>query len=374
MGRGSRGSGHYDPEEDYEYEDERRPRRRPHPPSSRSYRRYSYPQHRRRVWPLLLAGCGMGILFTVAAAAVVVFLAFRSSQSHPLGSSHTFTQEDSVQVPISSIAQMQICNKIGNVMVQVDPGARATTVMTKKIVHMSSQSDADQEFKRIMVAVQPPATINDALTCTKPAITPTSAAPNAIAASNASSNALTVNVTMPDGNGMMNTTSDAVDIVIKIPQNALPADGPTMLLNVEAPVGDITIDGLSGILNVKGSTGNVSIKHAILANGSRIETGQGNITFNGLITVPPGSTAPTRYFIQDEQGNIDVTLPANTNITVDANTNVGAIHSEFAVPVNNNGGPVNYHGPLDPAASNVSPAVLVLDVSTGDVNIHKAAS
>jgi len=321
----------------------------------------------------------MGILFTVAAAAIVVFLAFRTSQGHPLslgpmGSPHTFTKEDSVQVPISSIAQMQICNKIGNVMVQVDPGAHATTVMTQKIVHMSSQSDADQEFKRITVAVQPPTTINDALTCTKPATTPTSTTTNATVASNAPGNALTINVAMPDGNDMMNTTSDAVDIVVKIPQNALPADGPTMLLNVEAPVGDITIDGLSGTLNVKGSTGNVSIKHAILASGSRIETGQGNITFNGLIMVPPDPATPTRYFIQDEQGNIDVTLPANTNITVDANTNVGAIHSEFAVPVNNNGGPVNYHGPLDPAAGNASPSVLVLDVSTGDVNIHKATS
>jgi hypothetical protein len=368
MGRGSRGSEQYDPEEDYEYEYERRPRR------------HSSPRRRRRVWPFLLAGCGMGILFTVGAAAVVVFLAFRTSQGHPLplgpmGSSHSFTKEESVQVPITSIAQMQICNKIGNVTVQVDPGARSTTVTTRKTVHASNQSDADQEFSRIIVAVQPPTTINDALTCTKNTITPApTSATGASAAPDASSNALTVNVTMPSSNTMMNATSDAVDIAIKIPQNTLPTNGPTMQLNVEAPVGDITIDGLSGILNVKGSTGNVSIKHAILASGSRVETGQGNVTFNGLIMAPTDATTPTRYMIQDEQGNIDVTLPANTNITVDANTNVGAIHSEFAIPVNNNGGPVNYHGPLDPAAGNTSPAVLVLDVSTGDVNIHKAPS
>src|SRR5881394_3252640 len=131
MGRGSRGPGKYNPEEDYEYEYERRPRRRPYPHSSRSHRDHAYPRRRRRVWPLLLAGCGMGILFTVAAAAVVVFLAFRTSQGHPLplgpmSALHTFTKEDSVQAPISSIAQMQICNKIGNVTVQVDPGARTT--------------------------------------------------------------------------------------------------------------------------------------------------------------------------------------------------------------------------------------------------------
>jgi hypothetical protein len=246
--------------------------------------------------------------------------------------------------------------------------------MTKKIVHVNSQADAEQEFKRIMVAVQPPATINNSLTCTKPAITPTPSATDAPAATNVSGSALTVNVTMPDGNTMMNTTSDAVDITIKIPQNVLPANGPTMLLNVEAPVGDITIDGLSGLLNVKGSTGDVSIKHAILANGSRIETGQGNVTFNGLLMTSPDAVAPSRYYIMDEQGTIDVTLPANTNITVDANTNVGAIHSEFAIPVKNNGGPVSYHGPLDPAAGNASPEVFVLDVSTGDVNIHKASS
>lgn len=323
---------------------------------------------------MLLAGCGMGMLFTVAAAAVVVFLAFRASQGNPIsfgpmGTPHTFTKEDSIQVPISAIAQIQICNKIGDVIVQVDPGAHATTVMTKKIVHVNSQSDADQEFKRIMVAVQPPTTINEALTCTKAAITPTPSATSAAT----TGNALTVNVTMPDGNGMMSTTSDAVDIVIKIPQNALPTDGPTMLLNVEVPVGNITIDGLSGILNVKGSTGDVKINHAILANGSRIETGQGNVTFNGLLLASPAAGTPSRYYIQDEQGNIDVTLPANSNITIEANTNVGAIRSEFPIPVNNNGGPVNYRGPLDPAAGNASPSVLVLDVSTGDVKIHKAA-
>ncbi len=148
-----------------------------------------------------------------------------------------------------------------------------------------------------------------------------------------------------------------------------------MLVNIEAPIGDITLDGLGGLLNIRGSNGNVNVNHAILLDGSHIETGQGNVTFNGLLVVPTDGQTPARYMISSEQGMIDVTLPGNTNVILDTNTNVGNIHSEFNAPIQGGGSNgVNYYGPLDTttAATTTPTAVLSIDVSSGNVNIHKA--
>jgi hypothetical protein len=317
----------------------------------------------------------------VIAAAVVVFLAFRAAQSGGTGigiaginNAQVFTQQATQTIPLAalpSIAQMQICDKIGNVTVMVDPTAQQTIVTTVKSVHAMSQSAADQEFQRIAVEVQPPGMVKNALTCAKPQPTAT---PSANGTTSSSASALTVNVTIPDGEGLLRSSSDAVDIKISLPKQVLPSAGPNMLLNIEAPVGDIHVDGLSGVLTIKGSTGNITVDHAILADGSHIETDQGNVNFNGLLAAPSGPNAQARYILQSEQGNIDVTLPANTNVILDANTNVGAINSEFPLDIKNTGGPVNFHGPLNPSAGTQPPATLVLDVSTGSVNIHKAQS
>ncbi len=322
---------------------------------------------------------------TVIGAAIVVFAAFRASQGQgdisigPVGGGlQTFTHEETTQVILpSALSQIQVCDKIGNISIQVDPNATNATVKSKKIVHKNTQSDANQAFGKIAVEVQPPATITNPLTCTRPQGTPTPPStpttPTATSVDNTGANTLTVNVTIPDSDGLLRTTSDAVDLSITLPQKALPQDNiASLLLDIEAPVGAITVDGVSGSLQVSGGTGNVKISHAVLAPGSRIGTAQGNVTFNGwlLPANPPDPNA--RYVLQSEKGNIDVTLPDNTNVTLDANTNVGAIHSEFPIDVNNDGGPVNYHGPLNSQAPSQAAAKLILDVSTGNVNIHKS--
>jgi hypothetical protein len=96
------------------------------------------------------------------------------------------------------------------------------------------------------------------------------------------------------------------------------------------------------------------------------------VTFDGWLLPPDPPDTNARYVLQSEKGTIDVTLPDNTNVTLDANTNVGAIHSEFPITVNNNGGPVNYHGPLNSNAPSQAVATLYLDVSTGNINAHKS--
>jgi hypothetical protein len=318
------------------------------------------------------------MVVTVLGAAAIVFLAVRASQGGapgigPLGGLHEFAREETTQVALSPVTQIQICDKIGNISLKVDPNVPTTTVKTKKIVHKASQADADQAFERIIVEVEPPGTVTSPLTCSKsgPQATPTSSSTSSSATGNAET--LTVNVTIPDSEGLLRTTRDAVDVTITVPQRALPDDIASMLINIEAPVGNITIDGFSGVMKVNGSTGNVKVTHGVLAAGSQIATAQGNVSFDGWLLPPAKDVRWPRYLLQSEKGNIDVTLPGNTNVTLDANINIGTIQSDFPIKVHNsNGDPVNYHGPLNTQAGPPTATKLVLDVSTGNITIHRS--
>jgi hypothetical protein len=328
--------------------------------------------------PALLAGCALGVVLAVFAAAVVVFLAIRSSQGlgvTPLpipiigGGIRTFTHEDTQQVSLSALTHLQVCNKIGNVAIRVDPSANTTTVTTKKIVHVSSQSEANQEFGRILVEVQPPGTITQPLTCmgTQATSTPTPSQAG-------TTNSLVVNVTLPDSNSLAHSTNDSVDVTVTLPPNVLPSStAPTFLLNVGAAVGNITIDGISGELNIRGSSGDVNVSHATLADNSHLSTGEGNVIFNGMLALPSDTTTQAMFYLQSENGNVDVTLPSSTNVILDANTNVGKITSDFPISVQDpGGGSQSYHGPLTSSVGTPPASELVLDVSTGNVTIHKA--
>ncbi|TMC22450.1 MAG: hypothetical protein E6J34_06175 [Chloroflexi bacterium] len=368
----------YQPEDSYHYHHAAPPRtarRRPAPPRTR-------PRRKRRSWPALLAGCGLGIVATVVLAiAAVLFFVIRLPQQNGLGipglgNPKTFTRDSSTQVPLTTISSIQICNKIGNVSVKVDPNANGVTVQHTKMVKAATQAEAEQEFTRMAVEIQPPNNLSNALTCTKrqtPSTQTTSLATPTTSGSNPD-NALIVNVTMPNTTNFLQASSHAVDITVKLPQAALPASGSFMQLDVEDAIGDIAMDGLSGVFNLRGGAGNVKVEHAILADNSHLETRQGDVLFNGLIEISKNANQSFRYFMQSEQGNLNVTLSGNPNVTLDANTNVGAIHSDFPINVNNNGGPVNYHGPLDPTVGTALGASLILDVSTGNIKINQAVA
>ncbi len=356
-----------------EYEHEQRPRRRRPPPGQYPPRR-----RRRRVWPVLLAGCGLGVLITVLAAAVIVLLAIRSTQgsgisSIPIiGSTKTFTKEDTTQVQLSTISQMQVCDKIGNVSIQVDPTASVPSVTTTRIVHTSSQAAADQEFQRIAVAVQPPGTITNPLTCTQSQPTAAATGTPTSTPNGSASSALTVNVTLPSSNGLLQADSDAVNIAIILPQSALPSDGPTMQLDVEAPVGNIAINGISGYMNVTGDKGNIQVSNGVLTGGSQLVTDMGNVTFKGILGSPINATAQNNFYhISSGQGNIDVTLPATTNVNVDTYTNQGKITSDFTIPLQNSDGGMTYQGALNTASTPISDVTLVIHMNLGNITIHK---
>jgi hypothetical protein len=366
-----------------EYEYERRPRRRRPPPDERLPRR-----RRRRVWPLLLAGCGLGVFLTVLAAAIIVFIAIRTTQGNSfgalpiIGGAKSYTKEDTTQVQLSTISQIQVCDKIGNVSIQVDPTASTPAVTTTKIVHMNSQAAADQEFQRIGVEVQPPGTITDPLTCTQsqPTTVPTGATttstptgtPATSTANGSASSALTVNINLPTSNGLLQADSDTVNIAIILPLSVLPPDGPTMQLDVEAPVGNISIDGISGMMNVIGDKGNIQVSNGVLTGGSQLITDLGNITFNGTLGSPTNATAQNNFYhISSGQGNIDVTLPAITNVNLDTYTNQGKISSEFTIPLQDSNGGMTYQGPLNTASSPTPDITLVVHMNLGNITIHK---
>lgn len=355
----------WDDETPYEYEE---------PPRRRVRRK-----RRRRVLPTLLGGCALGIVLTVFAAAIVVFLAVRSSQgmgNTPLpipiigGGIHTFTHEDTQTVTLTALTQLQVCNKIGNVSIRADPTATTINVTTKKTAQANSQSDADQEFRRILVEVQPPGTITQPSSCTT---VPTTSTPTTSSSDTTSS--LVVNVTLPATQGLLHSNTDSVDVTVTLPPNLLPTStGPaTFVLNIGVAAGNITVDGISGVLNIRGSSGDVTVSNASLADNSHLSTGEGNITFNGMLTLPTDTTAIARFYLQSEHGNIDVTLPGTTNVTLDTNTNVGKITSDFPITIQDlGGGSQGYHGPLIPSAGPAPASTLILDVSTGNVTLHKA--
>jgi hypothetical protein len=358
-----------------EYDYERRPRRRrPPPPDQRP------PRRRRRVWPLLLAGCGLGVFITVLAAAIIVFLAIRTSQGSNFGSlpivggATLYTKEDTTPVQLSTISQIQVCDKIGNVSIQVDPTASTAVVKTTKMVHVNNKTAANQEFQRIGVEVQPPGTITNTLTCTRsqPTTPPTVAAgtPTPTPTSGTASNALTVNVDLPTSNGLLQADSDAVNIAIILPQSVLPSDGPSMQLDIEAPVGNIDISGVSGLMNIIGDKGNIQVSKGILTGGSQLITDLGNVTFNGILG-RPATDQNNFYHVSSGQGNIDVTLPATTNVNLDTYTNQGKISSEFTLPLQNNSGGMTYQGPLNTTISPTQDITLVIHMNLGNITIHK---
>src|SRR5436853_1293902 len=189
----------YEQDEEYE-EDEEPPRRRnlqrqpyprsarsssssyrsratrsPYQPSSRtSHARTLRPQpHQRSAWPTLLTGCAIGVVVAVLAVAIIVVSGIYSLQNGKVSipvispANRTFLKEETQTVPLSTISQVVVCDVIGNVIVKADSTASKPTVTITKKVQASSQTEADQEFQHMAVAVQPPETVTGPLSCAR---------------------------------------------------------------------------------------------------------------------------------------------------------------------------------------------------------------
>ena len=367
--------------------------RLPHRSSSRtSYARTPRPQPQQRsIWPSLFTGCAIGVVLAVLALAIIVMTGIYSLQNGKLSipvltpAIQTISTQETQTVPLSSISQIVVCNVIGDVVLKADPAASNPTVTIIKKVQVSSQTEADQEFQHMAVAVQPLEPVTGPLSCTKPQATTTpsdttSTAPEAnkpslspITTPGDSSNTLMANVTLPSG-----STNASVDLTITIPPNALPTTGPSTIVNIES-AGNISVDGVSGVLNIKDNRGNpqnnndITVTHAALADGSRLSTA-GAITFNGYLAQATDPNQTAFYTLEGEK-QIDITLPSNINVTLEAYAVNGSINSQFPLQqdlLQKDKDMTSYHGPLNSSASPPVNAQLTLHVGIGNVNINKA--
>ncbi len=338
-------------EDEDQYENEARPRQRRRRRQDEE-EEYDRPQRRRGSWPCLLIGCVGGLLIVVLLATVVIFVvAGNGSIPVPIpgggigGVSNTsiHMQQSQQTLQLATIAQMQVHNQVGNVSITVDSGAAVAMVTTVKKVKAASSDEAQKEFGRISVQVQ----------------------------TDSSTNTLIVSVFLPDtGSNILSKESDAVDVMITLPPGVVRSTGVPLTLNADTSVGNVLVKGLNGMLVVKDSFGNVTVHQATLANGSHLETGTGDVVFDGALDTTNSANPQPTYKIQAEKGNVDVSLPASTNVFLDANVNVGSIKSDFAINVTSTGGSPSYYGPLIRSATPTS-AVLMLDVSSGNIDLHQ---
>lgn len=287
---------------------------------------------------VVLIGC-IGGLIALGLVATILIVAFLRT---PLGgnlirgiTSKTYTQQNSQVLQISNLKLAQIHNQVGNITVTVSSSVSTPTLTTVKKVTASSNSAANSEFARIIVSVQ--------------ATTPRS---------------LTVNGTVP-GSGN-SSSGDAVDITLTLPPSSAATAGASITFNVATV------------------SGNVNIQQVQLAASSCIQVQQqGNVIFNGTLDtangtplIPCQDTSTNNphpwYTFHSEVGNIDMTLPADTNITLDAATNNGSIDgTAFGLNIPASDNSASYHGPLS-GGSQSPPAELKLDVGTGNIRLHKA--
>ena len=318
-------------------------------------------RRQRRVWSTLLIGCLGGVITIALILAVIVFVFLRNVPINIGGIGKTsFTQPlPQYKLPItSSTKQLQVNNRVGNITITVVPTATQGTLTGVMKVQASNSSDAAKEFGRIAVDVKP----------------------------GSDPSVLTVNATVPGTSGaLLAGSNDSVDLTIVLPSSVNNIPPFTLKADVAA-TGDIAVQNFNGVLTLTDNTGNITVQHGLLAAGSCLQTNNGNIALGGgsvldliyasqLIPCTTNTTQnPHPWFsIKSGKGNVDVTLGTeSTNVILDANTNNGKINNDFRLNVQQNpDGSATYHGPLIPGSSPT--ASLVLTVSTGNINLHKAA-
>jgi hypothetical protein len=324
-------------------------------PSQRPIRR------RRRVWSTLLIGCIGGMITLALIVGVIAFVFLRSAPITIGGVGKTNFTKPLLQQSLSitpNVTQLQIHNRVGNITIMVDPTATQGTLNGVMKVQAGNSSDANKEFARIKVDVH---TSTDQST-------------------------LTVNATVPDtSGGLLAGSSDSVDLTIVLPPSVNTIPPFTLSANIAA-AGDISVQNFNGLLTLTDNTGNIMVKHGLLVEGSCLQTNNGNAMFDGALSIAantdagriPCTTSTTQnphpwFAIKSGKGTITVNLSAETtNLALDASTNNGKINSgEFGLNIQQNSdGSASYYGPLTPGTSPT--ALLVLTVSTGDINLHKA--
>jgi hypothetical protein len=315
---------------------------------------------RRSVWSTLLIGVIGGIVTIALVVGIGWFFLIHTLQvSFPglgIGTSNFTDAQHAVPLNItSSITQLQVTNKAGNITISDNSAITTTTAGTLTYVkktQASSSSNAASDFAHIQVQVQP----GNSAACP-------------------STSCLMVSASLPAN------TAGSVDFTI-----VLPAQNPTpqFVLNAQTQTGKILVQGFSGLLTLTNNIGDIDVKGGLLDTGSCLQTVKGNITFAGTLetATPPAinpcygnpittlnSTQPW-YKITSGTGNVDVTLNSlSANIILDATVyDQGKLVSEYPIAISPSS-PPSYIGPLLPGTQPT--AQLLLSVNTGNITLHK---
>jgi hypothetical protein len=312
-----------------------------------------------------------GLIALIIVAGVLVFLVLHNT---PLGqnlgvSKVTLNQPPQTQtLPLRSATQLIIKNPAGNVHVSVDQNASTATLTSVRHVQASSQSDADKQFKQIVLSVKPIAKGADPACLVSSCLLVSATVP-----------ATTSGGLFGGGNG------DSIDLTITLPPSFNPSTPNTPnIITANAGAGNISVDSFNGVLNLNGDAGNIAVTHALIFASTCIQTLHGNITIaqqsifdlaSSSPLVPCSdttSTDPSRpwFNVKSGVGNVDITLTTNlSNLLLDANTNNGTITDDFNLTITNNAGADTYHGPIVPKTTPT--ASLYVATSTGNIALHK---
>lgn len=196
-----------------------------------------------------------------------------------------------------------------------------------------------------------------------------------------SSNAVVITTTIESTTGTLPTvdyaTPDSNHIIVTVTDNspkrnqnkvdfdvAVPA---CINLDLSASAGDITVDGIQGTGNLQTDAGNISLSNTTLSGSGSIKVSAGAITFAGSIA------QEAAYQFQNSTGNLDVTLPSDTDCHVDAETTAGSIQSDFTEIHIHSTNVTGQEGEGDIGSSNPS-ASISLVTDTGSIAIHEEAA
>ena len=337
------------------------------------HRHHHRHEKRRRVFSTVFTGCLGGVITLLVVAAILVFLILHNT---PVGQNLGVTKTTVNQPPqtqtlaLDNATQLIVKNQVGNISVNVDQNATTATLTSVKHVQASSQSDANTQFKGIILSIKPLVQSADPACLVSSCLSISATVPT-----NTSSGGL-----FGGGNG------DSIDLAITLPPGFnSPDPGVPDIITASADAGNINVSSFNGVLNLNGNAGNITIAHTLLFASTCIQTLHGNISIaqqsifdltSASPRVPCNNTTSTDatrpwFNIKSGVGNLDITLTTNlNNLLLDANTNDGKITDDFNLALTSSNGSYSYHGPIMP---NTNPtASLYVATSTGDIALHKA--
>ena len=126
--------------------------------------------------------------------------------------------------------------------------------------------------------------------------------------------------------------------------------------------GSITVDGIKGKLKARTEFGSIRIKNAEAVTLD-LETNNGGVEFNGSLGMGP-------HTIHSEFGEVNLTLPADSELSVDLKTEFGSIKSDLPITVTLNGTSNDLNGDQIVGNINSGGEQLTVGTNNGSVNIY----